>query len=115
MRHPLILLLILSACSTTLKYPNGNIQAKGKYDRDSKPHGSWEYYDSSGQLTEIIQYAHGLKEGEALVYDSGVLVERQFYQADLKQGDQFAYYPNGNLKYKGQYESGRKQGEFRHY
>jgi protein TonB len=90
--------------------------------KDDFLNGTWETFNSSGQLTTTGNYSDGLKEGEWIVYNSNsrpveqgsysfdlkdgvwfyfnneILFEAKTYKSDKLEGLQTKYYANGELK-----------------
>lgn len=71
------------------KYPNGKLKTEGHFDENGERQGTWYSY-----------------------YESGIKWSQSEYKAGLKEGATAVYYPNGNIRYKGQYKNDQKIGHW---
>ncbi|MGP1515212.1 MAG: toxin-antitoxin system YwqK family antitoxin [Bacteroidales bacterium] len=120
-------------------YPNGKIKAEGYYI-NKKKEGLWIYYTEKGikiteenyknnlkdgqekkwetkgkDIIEVTNYKKGVKDGEYFqtLYGDGYFIT--YYKDDKLEGDYKEYYPDKNLKIKGQFVKGDKQGRWEVY
>lgn len=98
-------------------YVNGRIKSKGKR-ADFKLDSIWLFYDNKGRLTKKISYKKDKKNGNYDTYKfikdtikSNILISRELYLNDLKQGLSYYYYKNGKVHFKVYYQDNRKHGE----
>ncbi len=123
---------------TKFFYPNNQISSEGIM-RNGKPDGlwktynvsgilkseglrrdflldsTWTFYNEAGELFEKIDYKYGKKNGYSysFSYEKNALpivVSKELYVNDRKEGKAFYYYPNGNIKEELSYFEGKKQG-----
>lgn len=73
-------------------HENGHIYMEGPYDAELKRHGIWTAYHNDGTNQSQTEYTHGSKEGFTKVW-----------------------YPNGALRYEGQYKGNVKSGDWTYY
>lgn len=73
-------------------YDNGNLKIEGDYDENDARHGLWNSY-----------YENGLKWSES------------FYAHGLKSGHSITFYPNGKVRYVGEYKNDAKVGHWQFY
>lgn len=124
-------------------YPNNQISSEG-FMRNGKPDGywktynvsgvlkseglrrdflldsTWTFYNDSGELVEKIDYKYGKKNGYTFrySYEKGtqpVVISKELYVNDLKEGKAFYYFPDGKLKEEISYYQGKKQGPGKEY
>ncbi|KPK86972.1 MAG: hypothetical protein AMS27_03840 [Bacteroides sp. SM23_62_1] len=104
-------------------YVTGVIKSEGKrtnYMLDS----IWVFYNQKGDTTQKISYMYGKKNGYSITYgyenlwegvDTGVVIAKELYINDKKEGISYYYYPDGNLKSEVPYVNGKKQGLSKEY
>jgi antitoxin component YwqK of YwqJK toxin-antitoxin module len=81
------------------KYRNGNFKSQGKYKCGVKE-GTWFFYHESGQISKIITWEKPYEEfASELSLEVGRL--KNYY---LKNGQYLEFYPNGQLRVKGEYQ-----------
>jgi uncharacterized protein len=122
-------------------YPNGQVSSEG-YVRDGKPDGywktfyvtgilksegkrtnflldsTWNFYNHSGELVEVINYQLGKRSGYTFMFDynnpeipgKSTLMSKELYINDKKEGYSYYYYPTGQLKEIIFYSEGKKEG-----
>ena len=97
-------------------YVNGKIKSEGNR-KNFQLDSSWLFYDEAGNVTKIINYQNDKKNGYyqeyKLVNDSGVknvLISKELYVNDLKQGTSYYYYTSGKIQYQINYQNNLKQG-----
>lgn len=73
-------------------YENGQLKIEGKYNDKGERNGLWQSYYESGQRWSSIMYYHGKKNGWEI-----------------------NFYPNGRVRYKGEYRMGEKINEWEYY
>jgi len=123
-------------------YPNGQISSEGII-RNGKPDGYWKtyyvtgiikseglrtnfqldstwvFYNQFGEIKEKINYKYGKRNGYTFIYNTDasqpVVISKELYVNDKKEGKAYYYYPNGNLKEEISYVNGKKQGRGREY
>ena len=98
-------------------YVNGKMKSEGNrknFELDS----TWIFYDELGNITKKIDYANGKRNGLFLIYKlyedslkSNILVSKELYLNDLKEGFSYYYYDNGKLHLQINYQDSRKHGE----
>lgn len=73
-------------------HPNGNIKMKGRYDSNKKRTGLWiSYYDNNVKWSESY-YVDGKRDGHSLTF-----------------------FPNGGVRYRGEYKMEQKIGTWTFY
>ncbi len=104
-------------------YVTGIIKSEGKrtnFMLDS----IWVFYDQKGDTTQKISYMYGKKNGYYITYsyenlkegvDTGVVISKELYINDRKEGISYYYYPDGHLKSEVSYVNGKKQGLIKEY
>lgn len=104
-------------------YPTGIKKSEGKRTNfllDSV----WTFYDNKGDTLQKISYMFGKKNGYFVVYgyeglkeglDFGVVVSRELYVNDNREGLSYYYYNNGKLKSEVSFVNGKKQGLSKEY
>ena len=85
-------------------YPDGKVKTEGTYDYKGRPHGSIVHYDKKGNPQEKEIYQHGI-----------LIAKGKIDEKDQKQGYWEYYYPNGQIKAKGEYIDNKKAGEWVYY
>jgi len=125
-------------------YPNGNILSEG-YMKEGKPDGYWKNYFPNGQLKsegnrkanrldslwifynekgdtlKKINYLYDKKNGFYSVYQEStdtlknIILSKELYVNDKRQGQALYYYPNGNLHLMLNYKDNMKHGEGEEY
>ena len=134
---------ILKDGFTRIFYPDGQVSSEG-YIKEGKPDGywktyyvtgiikseglrisfqldsTWTFYNQSGEITEKIDYKYGKKNGYTYKYSyekfsSPVIISKELYVNDKKEGKSFYYFDDGKLKEEVFYVNGKKQGSGREY
>ena len=107
----------------TTYYPTGIKKSEGKRTNfllDS----IWTFYDNKGDTLQKISYMFGKKNGYHLIYgyeglkqglDYGVIVSRELYVNDRREGLSYYYYDDGKLKSEVSFVNGKRQGLSREY
>lgn len=100
-------------------FEKGNIEAEGKFKKDSKI-GLWKYYDENGSLkieeSFIYKNKKSVKEGIfKYYYPSGKIKIIDSYKNDLVQGESFEYYESGKLKVKYNFKDSKLDGNIKYY
>ena len=119
---------------------NGRKIAEGNY-RNEKKDSTWKYYSdydgtllseesyalnvkdgasktfySNGNITELMHYRDGKKEGEWIQYfDDGKVKFRGAFANDEKEGPFTGYYPGGKISFSGAYKAGHMDGTWTFY
>ena len=74
-----------------------------------KPHGLWEDYFPSGQLSYKGHYINGERHGYwEVYYSNGQLYYKGHYVNNKCHGYWERYHDNGSLDYKGYYDNGKR-------
>lgn len=95
-------------------YESGFISSEGNrknYLLDS----TWKFYNSQGKLTTTIDYKLGLKEGWKCTYKDSVLILKEYFSGDVKEGITYTYFENGKLKSETPYVEGNINGIYYEY
>lgn len=104
-------------------YPTETLKSEGKrfnYLLDS----IWVFYTETGDTIEKITYLAGKKNGYYYKYStiselnktySNVIVSKELYINDLKEGISYYYYPDGKIKETIIFKNNKKHGEAREY
>jgi len=125
----------------TISYAaNGRKIAEGNF-RNEKKDSTWKYYSDydgellseesymsgvkngisktfypGGNITELIHYRDGKKEGEWIQYfDDGKVKFRGAFSCDEKEGPFTGYYPGGKISFSGAYKAGHMDGTWTFY
>jgi len=73
-------------------YETGELKIEGDYDNDEERNGVWvSYYDNGTKWSES-NYSHGLRSGHSITF-----------------------YPNGNIRYVGEYKADKQFGKWTFY
>jgi len=73
-------------------YEDGQLKIEGNYDANNQRHGIWvSYYDNGQKWSESV------------------------YQNGLKNGHSITFFPNGNVRYVGDYKEDKKTGVWTFY
>lgn len=73
-------------------HENGNVKIKGQYDQGNERTGLWISY-----------------------YDNGIKWSESYYIKGKKDGHSFTFYPNGKIRYRGEYDMDQKTGKWTYY
>lgn len=127
-------------------YPNGQVASEGII-KNGKPDGywktyyvtgvvksvgkrtnflldsTWNFYNQSGELVEIINYKNGKRSGYSLKYvynnpdrpGKKTLISKELYINDIKEGNSIYYFNTGELKEIIYYSNGKRQGYAKEY
>jgi len=128
---------------TKFYYPNNQISSEGIM-KNGKPDGfwktynvagvlkseglrrdflldsTWTFYTDAGEIDEKIDYKYGKKNGYSykFSYEKNaypVIISKELYVNDIKEGKAFYYFPDGKLKEEISYLEGKKQGPGKEY
>jgi len=98
-------------------YVNGQMKSEGNR-KNFQLDSVWLFYDEQGNITKRINYKEDKKNGFYEVYkllkDSvvkNVLVSKELYLNDLKQGISYYYYDDGKLHFQTNYVDNQKNGD----
>lgn len=81
-----------SALNSDKYYPNGQIKLEGKLDSKGLKNGKWTSYFENGQKNSESVFKNGVNHGASMVW-----------------------YPNGNVRYFGDYHNGERTGDWVFY
>jgi antitoxin component YwqK of YwqJK toxin-antitoxin module len=73
-------------------YPNGALKIKGKNNAEGNREGLWISY-----------------------YDNGIKWSESYYDNGIKNGHSLTFFPNGGIRYVGEYENDVKIGTWKFY
>ncbi len=73
-------------------YPNGQLRITGELNNDGKKEGTWTSYFENGKKNSESVFKDGINNGYSMVW-----------------------YPNGNIRYFGDYLEGRRSGSWTFY
>lgn len=116
-------------------YDNGVVSSEGTM-RDGKPDGYWKTYSTNGKLKSEgnrknflldsvwkfyndqsklafeFKYKEGKKNGFKKTFDTkeGFVISAENYEADVKQGTSYIYYPDGKVKQTIPFLGGKEEG-----
>lgn len=83
----------LSKPGETVEYhPNGAVKMRGKLNDNSMRHGLWISY-----------------------YDNGIKWSEAYYVDGVLDGHSITFFPNGKVRYIGEYKNGKKTGAWKFY
>jgi antitoxin component YwqK of YwqJK toxin-antitoxin module len=93
-------------------YPDGTLQAEGRYQNDKKV-GRWKYYYRDGSLEQEGAYLLGQADGLWTWYfpDGDIRREEEYLQG-LADGASIEYNDSGAVIAEGQYVEGQKDGRW---
>ncbi|MGD1847223.1 MAG: toxin-antitoxin system YwqK family antitoxin [Salibacteraceae bacterium] len=74
----------------TLYYPNGQIEQDGKLNENTLREGKWTYWYNDGKTWSEYEYQNGMRHGSCKVY-----------------------FPNGQIRYAGQWEQDQPVGNWK--
>jgi antitoxin component YwqK of YwqJK toxin-antitoxin module len=84
----------------------------------------WTFYDNKGDTLQKISYMFGKRNGYHVVYgyeglkqgrDFGVVVSRELYVNDKREGISYYYFEDGKLRSEVSYVNGKRQGLSKEY
>lgn len=88
------------------RFPNDSISYEVPYV-NGKIHGEAKEYFRSGQLFQLVNYTHGIKDGLALkYYENGVLSQETMYDSGRIHGVQKKFRKDGNPAFEMTYHYG---------
>jgi antitoxin component YwqK of YwqJK toxin-antitoxin module len=94
----------------TTYYPSGQIKSEG--NRNSFQLDSiWIFYDQEGAISSKITYDQGIKNGEVLTYQNGILYERVLLESNKRSGIAEIYYPTSEILKRIPYQNDLEEGE----
>lgn len=103
-------------------YPDGILKTEGNR-KNEKLDSVWRFYDRKGNLTEIIDYKANIKSGYHKKYKfindsdyvSNVLISKELYVDDQKNGKSYYYDNRGRLEKTIEFEKNYKNGFEKHF
>ncbi len=101
---------------TKMYWDNGNIAAKGKFNKNKEKDGKWIYYFETGDKESEVNYSDGTKDGDQIdYYNNGQVLMEVEYKDGVKDGEYIFYFDSGQVREKGFYNNGLRHGEFVYY
>jgi hypothetical protein len=83
----------ISKPGETVEYhPNGALKTRGKLNENGNREGLWVAY-----------------------YDNGIKWSESYYMDGIRDGHSLTFYPNGQVRYIGEYKNDEKIGEWKFY
>lgn len=73
-------------------HPNGAVKIEGRFNDDGDRHGLWNSY-----------------------YDNGIKWSESYYSAGNRDGHSITFFPNGAIRYVGEYKNDEKVGNWKFY
>lgn len=95
-------------------YPDGTLKTEGNRE-NFQLDGPWKFYNESGELTSIIRYSEGQKNGIRERLKDSVVVSREPYVNNVLEGTAEYFYDNGQIQKIVPYVNGREEGRGYHY
>ena len=93
-------------------FPSGGNQISGNFI-DGKKHGEWILKTENGQILHRELYANGALEHEESFRVDGTRVLVKSMKSNKLHGEYEEYFSNNQLKVKGEYAQGKKEGTWR--
>jgi len=98
-------------------YVDGKLKSEG-YRKNFQLDSVWTFYDESGVTEKIINYLYGKKNGHYYTFSikntdstkAGVLLSKELYLDDQRQGFSYFYYSDGKIYRIIPYKDGKKDG-----
>jgi antitoxin component YwqK of YwqJK toxin-antitoxin module len=92
--------------TATVYFPNGRVQARGKYKKGKK-HGRWTHFTYGGFLWQVVRYKDGLRSGLNTYFSNrkSGRIGRLSYRMGKLHGWCY-YWDTGKLQLKKRYERG---------
>lgn len=83
----------------------------------------WTEFSPNGDITSKVNYKNGKKNGEKIIYypadpdypKVALVLKKIHFKNDLAEGDFVAYFDDGTIKAKGQYNKGQLDGKIIKY
>ncbi|MGC9332048.1 MAG: hypothetical protein ACP5DZ_09285 [Bacteroidales bacterium] len=101
---------------TKMYWDNGNIAAKGQFNKNKEKEGKWIYYFETGDKESEVTYSDGTKDGNQIdYYKNGQVLIAVEYKDGVKDGEYTFYFDSGQVREKGFYSNGLRHGEFFYY
>lgn len=94
-------------------YATGVLRSEGNRV-DHELDGEWKFYNENGDLTLVINYSKGLKNGYRITITDEEKI-KEYFEDDIKQGLTKYYDSDGNLKRTVPFEDGREEGYAKFY
>ena len=92
-------------------YETGDLKSSGVRNGD-KLEGKWTFYYLNLEISKIINYKNGYKNGEETTYsDEGVLLIKSNWILNKKEGEELRFFKKGELKNIIFYKEGLKDGK----
>ncbi len=95
-------------------FKNGSVEQVGKYNNNGKPEGKWKWFYESGNVRKEDNLKNGIHNGNYVeLSDSGKVIVKGEYVDGEEEGEWI--YETGDEKEIGSYESGKREGLWKHY
>jgi uncharacterized protein len=99
----------------TRMHPNGKVKEKG-FTRCGKIDGVMQTFDTTGAISEEINYVKGLKEGKGTGYHANGKVQAvATFKNDELEGQMLRYYPSGAKQSEFMMSKGEEVGNYKIY
>lgn len=95
-------------------YPSGILKSEGNRENHLLE-GEWKFYSDSGQISNIIRYSAGLKEGISEEFVDSIVVAREPYSNNRKNGLAKYFYEDGLIERWVPFDDGREDGKGYHF
>lgn len=115
---PILLSLILLACTKTVKtnHDDGSIKEEYEVNKDGQKHGVYKRYYPEGVLAETSHFVNGVENGERKIYfPNGNLEYSLTNKNGLVEGKKMVYYDTGELLIDSEYKESKVVGKFIKY
>ncbi|MGM0582847.1 MAG: hypothetical protein ACQES1_10905 [Bacteroidota bacterium] len=89
-------------------YKDGTLKSKGNR-KNFKLDSTWKFYSPNGDISMIINYEEGLKNGLRVTYAEDEIVTENF-DDDVKEGWMKVFYLDSTIKKEVLYRNGKKDG-----
>lgn len=90
-------------------YRDGGLKAEGNRE-NFELEGPWIFYDRESKPVSEITYHEGKKEGPSKVFENGILVKIDQFEADVQVGISRYFYPDSSIQKEIPYQEGLKEG-----
>ncbi|MCF8218028.1 MAG: hypothetical protein K9J21_03480 [Bacteroidales bacterium] len=94
-------------------YKDGTLKSEGNR-KNFKLDSTWKFYDQQGNLSMIINYEQGLKNGLRVTYSEDE-IKTEHFKDGVKDGWSKVFFPDSTLKREVKYVDGKKDGFEKEY